>query len=540
MTDEVRGKLGGAPRTPGDRPPERRRVQGHHQELPGDRPGAGRGLPAGRQGPVGEDRQHPEPGAGEPRADRSRQLDAPAGSSRSTPCCPTSSRCRARSPGRWRRRSTWRWARENRRGWRSGRPGTSPPRTPSSEARTPPSAWSRSIRRRWSARRRTTSGRSRSTRASSRPGPGSRRPTPTATPTGCRPRRSRHAGPRGRRAGAGPGPDAAEPRLALGTYYDFVTGDYAKALEQFALARRADPNNPELLLRAALSEQSLGRWENALDNLKRADSPRSPLAPGGQPPGPDLPLAAPERRGHRRRRSRHRAGSDLGPIPSDQGDGPARQRRPPRRPAALRAIPLEVDPTEVVVQWPISGTWAGCWMESRRRLLLRLTPSAFSGDRFAWAIVKAQTYGYRGDLRRARAYGDSAVRAPAHSLATDPNDAQRRVLLGLAQAYAGRKKEAIREGERGRVPAADLQGRLHRAILAASAGADLHPHRRAPEGDGPAGSAAGNSVLFVPGLDPGRPHLRTPEKAAAVPSAHRRKRVIAAGRADVQDLHTCS
>jgi tetratricopeptide (TPR) repeat protein len=62
-------------------------------------------------------------------------------------------------------------------------------------------------------------------------------------------------------------PNAPEPRLALGTYYDFVIGDYAKALEQFALGRRADPNNAELASGAALSEQSLGRWESALENL---------------------------------------------------------------------------------------------------------------------------------------------------------------------------------------------------------------------------------------------------------------------------------
>ena len=73
-------------------------------------------------------------------------------------------------------------------------------------------------------------------------------------------------------------PDAAESRLALGTYYDFVTGDYAKALEQFAAGRRADPNNAELASGAALSEQSLGRWENSLEYLKQAEvlDPRSP------------------------------------------------------------------------------------------------------------------------------------------------------------------------------------------------------------------------------------------------------------------------
>ena len=52
-------------------------------------------------------------------------------------------------------------------------------------------------------------------------------------------------------------PDAAESNLALGTYYDYVTGEYAKALEQFAAGRRGSPNNAELISCAALSEQSM-------------------------------------------------------------------------------------------------------------------------------------------------------------------------------------------------------------------------------------------------------------------------------------------
>ena len=244
-------------------------------------------------------------------------------------------------------------------------------------------------------------------------------------------------------------PDAAESRLALGTYYDFVTGEYAKALEQFALGRRADPNNAELASAAALSEQSLGRWENALEYLQGAEvlDPRSPQ------------VAARLARSYLwlRRHDEAEAAADRGIAlaPTSialhqtkamallgRGDLPGAQ-------AALRAVPADVDPTELVAQ--IANYWDMTWVldDEQQRLLLRLRPSAFAGDRFAWSIVKAQTYGYRGDMRRARAYADSAVRASGDVLANTPDDAQRRVLLGLALAYAGRKAEAIREGERG-------------------------------------------------------------------------------------------
>ncbi|CAN5857518.1 serine/threonine-protein kinase [soil metagenome] len=244
-------------------------------------------------------------------------------------------------------------------------------------------------------------------------------------------------------------PDAAESRLALGTYYDFVTGEYGKALEQFALGRRADPNNAELVSGAALSEQSLGRWENALEYLKRAEvlDPRS------------LQVAARLARSYLwlRRHDEALAAADRGIAlaPTSisihqtkamallgKGDLPGAQ-------AVLRAIPADVDPTELAAQ--IANYWDMAWVldDEQQRLVLRLAPSAFAGDRFAWAIAKAQTYGYRGDARRARAYADSAVRASGDVLANTPDDAQRRVLLGLALAYAGRKAEAIREGERG-------------------------------------------------------------------------------------------
>jgi serine/threonine-protein kinase len=244
-------------------------------------------------------------------------------------------------------------------------------------------------------------------------------------------------------------PNAPEPRLALGTYYDFVIGDYAKALEQFALGRRADPNNAELASGAALSEQSLGRWESALENLKQAEvlDPRSP----------QVVLRLARTYTWLRRHDEAAAAADRGIALAPttisihqmkamallgKGDLPGAR-------AVIRAIPAEADPTEVVAQ--MANFWDLAWVleDEQQKLVLRLSPSAFAGDRFAWAISKAQTYGYRGDVRRARAFADSAIRASGDVLADSPDDAQRRVLLGLALAYAGRKKEAIREGERG-------------------------------------------------------------------------------------------
>jgi tetratricopeptide (TPR) repeat protein len=117
--------------------------------------------------------------------------------------------------------------------------------------------------------------------------------------------------------------------------------------------------------------------------------------------------------------------------------------------AVLRSPPREIDPTALVAY--MGNYWDLGWVltEAQQALLLRLTPSAFGDDRFTWAHVLSQVHAWRGDLQRSRVYADSAVIASSQVLSASPDDGQRRTLLGLALAYAGRKAEAIREGERG-------------------------------------------------------------------------------------------
>jgi serine/threonine-protein kinase len=244
-------------------------------------------------------------------------------------------------------------------------------------------------------------------------------------------------------------PNAPEARMALGMYHQFVAGDYAKALEHFALARRADPNNAELISAAALSEQSLGRWENALDYMKRAEvlDPRSSLVL--------LRLVRTQLwlRRHDEAAATADRGIQLDPtvVAIQQAKVMALLGKADLAAArgAIGAVPPEVDPTALVSY--IATFWDLAWVldQEHQALLLRLTPAAFGGDRFTWAIVRAQMYTLLGDHRRARVYADSAVRASREILANTPDDPQSRVLHGIALAYAGRKKEAIREGERG-------------------------------------------------------------------------------------------
>ena len=84
----------------------------------------------------------------------------------------------------------------------------------------------------------------------------------------------------------------------------------------------------------------------------------------------------------------------------------------------------------------------------QQQQLLGLPPSAFDNDRAAWGIVRAQTYGLRGDQAKARIYADSARLTIEEQLRATPEDGQLHAFRGLALAYLGQKAEAIKEGER--------------------------------------------------------------------------------------------
>jgi tetratricopeptide (TPR) repeat protein len=114
----------------------------------------------------------------------------------------------------------------------------------------------------------------------------------------------------------------------------------------------------------------------------------------------------------------------------------------------LAAAPKD-DPTAYVAY--IATFWDLFWVlePDEQSLLLRLTPRPFDDDAGNWGLALAGAHYIRGDLARARAYGDSARAALEQQLKATPEDGGRHALLGVALAYMGRKADAISEGERG-------------------------------------------------------------------------------------------
>jgi len=245
------------------------------------------------------------------------------------------------------------------------------------------------------------------------------------------------------------GPNSPEAHMSLGDYYRFVLRDNLRSLEQYAQGQHLAPGNAEIIAAMAPDEWGLGHWNAALEHLQQA----ARLDPRSLRTARFLGVSLLWLRRYPEALQTLDHGLALAPTNLDlleskamvflaRGDlGGAR--------AVLSAVPRAVGPTALAAY--VATYWDLMWAldDAQQVLLLRLTPSAFDGDRAIWGIVFAQTYALRGDQVRAHIYADSARIAFEDHLRAAPNDAQQHALLGLALAYLGRKADAVREGERG-------------------------------------------------------------------------------------------
>ncbi|HEU5042314.1 MAG TPA: tetratricopeptide repeat protein, partial [Gemmatimonadales bacterium] len=241
-------------------------------------------------------------------------------------------------------------------------------------------------------------------------------------------------------------PNRFEGHLALGDYYSYVQGDNVRASEQYALAQRTAPNNAQVLAAAGASEEGLGRWDAAVAHFQRALTldPRAARTAIGLARAllwlrryPEALQA--EDRALALTPASMAALEDRAMIYLAQGDLAGAR-------TALRAAPGEVPPAALIGF--VAQTCDLYWVldEGQQRLLLRLTPEAFDGNRGTWGLALAGTYALRGDPEKVRAYADSARISLQEQLRATPRDAQIHVLLGTALAYLGRRDEAVSEG----------------------------------------------------------------------------------------------
>jgi serine/threonine protein kinase/tetratricopeptide (TPR) repeat protein len=267
----------------------------------------------------------------------------------------------------------------------------------------------------------------------------------SSTPTPELAKRARQAGEKALALA----PSRPDGNAALGFCELLVVGDARAALEQFEKGRRLAPATAELLRGMAIAEESLGRWDAAVEHFRQADR-LDPRSVGRSESFADILLRL--RRYPEAREVIHRglslAPANLGLIEQQAivflGQGDLAGAR-----TALNAAPGGVDPTALVAYVAAYNDLVWVLDEEQRELLLRLTPSAFDDDRGSWALSLVQAYALKGDVANVQTYAEEARKAFEEQLRAAPDNAQRHILLGLALAYLGRKEEAIREAERG-------------------------------------------------------------------------------------------
>jgi serine/threonine-protein kinase len=243
-------------------------------------------------------------------------------------------------------------------------------------------------------------------------------------------------------------PDRALGHRALASYYMNVERDPRRALAEAEAARAVTPNDASVLSVLAGVYSAIGRFDEAVQSARAA----ARLDPRALLPLHQLRAALSALRRHREAREVADRLMALSPNLSSildrvivtlaEGDVAGARR-------FIDSVSARASQDELVTYLAIYHDLGWVLDDARQLRLLSLGPEQFDNDRATWAIVRAQVYGWRGDSTHASAWGDTASREFAAQVRANPSDAQRRAFHGLSLAYAGRRAEAIAEGERG-------------------------------------------------------------------------------------------
>ncbi len=244
------------------------------------------------------------------------------------------------------------------------------------------------------------------------------------------------------------GPERPESLMAMGSYYTYVQKDSQRALAEYLKGLEKAPNHVPLLVRAAVTERRLGRWENSVAHGRRAADldPRSISA--------NSSMAFTLRRLRRYdeaweyvERLRLLAPANISRIENEvvwhlvQGDLSAARK-------VLRDAEGTVALPDLVAHFAVSGDLYWVLDDEQQEVLLRLTPAAFSDNVVDWALALSGTYWIRGEQDRVREYAERAREGCEQQLEGTPDDALLRAALGLVFAYLDRPDKSFRESER--------------------------------------------------------------------------------------------
>jgi serine/threonine-protein kinase len=248
-------------------------------------------------------------------------------------------------------------------------------------------------------------------------------------------------------------PDLPEAHEALGMYYYHGHLDYERALAEFAIAQKSQPNSGDLLEATGYVQRRQGKFVEALANFKQAVELNPRSAPSADELAETYALV---RNPVEAARYYDRAVS-LSPDWAHPYAEKAKwvhlrlEGSTARARAVLeqaRSVGLAQHP-EIAYAWILLEIWDGDYRQALDRLAL-VSSDVLWEDQFLhvpYAQLYAQAYGLMGTRQLEQAYHDSARAILEAGIQQRPDDERYRSALGIAYAGLGRTADAIREGE---------------------------------------------------------------------------------------------
>ena len=250
-------------------------------------------------------------------------------------------------------------------------------------------------------------------------------------------------------------PDLPEAHGALGWYHYHGYLDYDRALAEFAIAQKSQPNNSDLFSGIGSVQRRQGKTREALPNFVKA----SELDPRSASAASEVAATYTLLRNPVEAARYYDRAISLSPdwpiVYSEKAEwlhlrleGNTERARGVLEQA--RSAGLAEDPQNAYT-WILLDMFDGDYQEALDRLAL-VSSDVLWEDQYLYVPrgqLYAQVHGRMGNRQRERAYYDSTRTMLEFQIQQRPDDERLRSALGIAYAGLGRKEDAIREGELG-------------------------------------------------------------------------------------------
>jgi Predicted integral membrane protein len=246
-------------------------------------------------------------------------------------------------------------------------------------------------------------------------------------------------------------PDLGEGHLALGLYYYWTEANYDKALEEFAVAAKALPNDSDIGYFAAAIRRRQGRWNDHLELLKKTQT----IDPGNANVAEEIAITYsflhdwPEAARTQERVIALAPDSVNAKVVRayldfwSQGSTAALKK-------VLAQLPPGVDPAGLVTRarWDLAMIQHDYAAADQAMTSCPLDQFQSGGQPTPKSFYRGCVALARGDQAAARKNFEATLTIFEAAVQQAPANALRHANLGLVYSFMGRKEEAIREGQR--------------------------------------------------------------------------------------------